>query len=325
MNCPLIFIHQGSSDYLKWALYQARLKNRDITLLGDHSNEHYRQFFKFELIENLKNDDVKTFTENYVHMSSCSYQFEYLCFIRWFVLYEYMVRENLDYVFHLDSDVMVYTRLDDIADSYLPRYQACYHVPEQEYAEKRWMAGAGCSFWTRAGLKNFILFVIEQYALKIDDLRDKWRWHNEHSVKGGICDMTLLYLFYLKNKDKIGNVARSIEEGYCFDLNFNSGDNYFKQEYKTIRSVLFNNIKKITFQNNLPYGMNVKANKSIVFYNLHFQGRSKIFMFPYYTGDKSINDRIAYAGFAIPFLWKRLLTMVRNKINRYLHPKGKCN
>jgi hypothetical protein len=319
MNCPVVFIHQGSPDYLKWALYQASLNNKNITLLGDHSNEHYRGSFKFELIDNLKNENVKLFSEKYVHMSSCSYQFEFLCFVRWFVLYEYMIREDLEYVFHLDSDVMVYTGLDPIAQSFLKKYQACFHIPEQNFSEKRWMAGAGCSFWTRTGLQKFVQFILEEYALKLDDLREKWKWHNERAVKGGICDMTLLYLFYLKNTDKIGNVARSIDEGYCFDLNFNSGDNYFSHEYKTRHSILMNNIKVISFQDKLPYGMNIRAKKQIVFYNLHFQGRSKIFMFLYYTGKKSMEDRMTYLGFAIPFLWKRVFNSLRSRINKYLH------
>jgi len=231
-----------------------------------------------------------------------------------------MVRENLDYLFHLDSDVMVYTDLDVIANSFLNTYEACYHIPEQEFREKRWMAGAGCSFWTQKGLMKLCSFILEQYAYRIDELKDKWKWHNENRVNGGICDMTLLYLFYQKNKETIGNVAFTVDEKYCFDLNFNSGDNYYKKEYRTTRSILFNNIKKISFKNNLPYGRNLRADKNIAFYNLHFQGRSKIFMFPYYTGVKSMNDRISYVRFAIPFLWNRLTTMLRNKAGHFLHP-----
>jgi hypothetical protein len=314
MSCPIVMIHRGSADYLKLALRQAKLFNENIILLGDKSNEHFGQMFTFEYIENLENQNVKQFEQVYKHMSTNNYRFELMCFERWFILLEYMKRENLAIAIHLDSDVMVYNTLNEIAGSFLTKYQACYHIPEQLYEENRWIAVPHFSFWTRECLGQFCNFMLDQYSSKIAELKEKWKWHQDTSRRGGICDMTLLYLFYRKNSNIIGNLAPVADDiNYCFDLNLNTGDNYYKNEYSVRKSLFFNLIKKINFINGQPFCYNLKLNKSLALYDIHCQGKSKILMYKYFSGEKSARDLIDYLKFAGPFLWKRFVELIRYK------------
>jgi hypothetical protein len=282
--------------------------------LGDKSNEYYKDTYKFELLDNLENPYSKKFAGLYEHMSTNNYRFELMCIDRWFVLLEYMVREHVDYLVHLDSDVMVYSNLDETVTSYLSGHLMCYHIIEQEYSAMRWVAGAGFSFWTRKGLKLFCDYILDQYTTGIEELRTKWKWHLETGKRGGICDMNLLYLFYLKNKDSIKNLGPvSDDESYCFDQNLASGGNYYQDEYRIKRTVFGDYIKKITFIKKQPYGYNLRLNKQVAFYSLHCQGKFKILMYGYYSGKKSWADFLAYMNFAGPFLWKRFKELIRYK------------
>jgi hypothetical protein len=250
-------------------------------------------------------------------MSTNNYKFELMCIDRWFVLLEYMVRENIECLVHLDSDVMVYTNLDEIVKTYLSGRLACYHIIEQDYNAMRWVALASFSFWTQKGLKLFCDYIMDQYTAGIGELKNKWKWHLDTGKRGGICDMNLLYLFFLKNKDSIKNLGPvSDNESYCFDQNLASGANYHQDEYMIRKTVFGDYIKKITFILKQPYGYNLRLNKQVAFYSLHCQGKYKILMYSYYSGKKSFGDFLGFLNFAGPFLWKRFKELIRYKFSK---------
>ncbi len=314
MDCPIAIIHKGSPDYLKWSLLQVKLFNSDITLIGDLSNKYHEKTVKYTLIDNLKSEDAKRFKGIYQHFSANNYNFEVFCFERWFILLEYMKQNNLERIVHLDSDVMVYMNLNKLVIDELTKYQASYHVPNQEYSGMRWIAVPHISFWTRAALQSFCDFIINQYTSGIEELKSKWEWHKISKVGGGICDMTLLYLYYIKNTERIGNLAPTNEvDGFVFDLNINSGENYFQDEFKTKYAPLFKKLKRIKFIGGIPHGYNLKLNKNVTFGNLHCQGKSKLLMYFFFSGRKTLVDLYNYLIFAFPFLWKRYLQMLRSK------------
>jgi hypothetical protein len=317
MGYPIIIMHRGASDYLKWAIKQAKLNNDNVVLLGDKSNENFREFCSFGYLDDLDNAYSRKFTGLYEHMSTNNYKFELMCIDRWFVLLQYMVRENIEYLVHLDSDVMVYTNLDETVETYLREHLMCYHVIEQDYNAMRWVAGAGFSFWTMKGLKLFCDFIIDQYTQGIGELRAKWKWHHDTGRRGGICDMNLLYLFYQKNKDSIRNLSLiSDDETSCFDLNLASGANYYQDEYRIKRTLFGDYIKQITFIRNQPFGYNLRLKRKVAFHSLHCQGKYKILMYSYYSGKKSFDDLLGFLNFAGPFLWKRFRELLRYKFDR---------
>lgn len=317
MGYPIVIMHRGASDYLKWAIKQAKLNNDHVVLLGDPSNEHFRTLCDFEYLDRLDNAYSRKFAGLYEHMSTNNYKFELMCIDRWFVLLEYMVQKSIDCVVHLDSDVMVYTNLDDTVKTYLKGNLMCYHVIEQDYSAMRWVAGAGFSFWTREGLALFCDYILDQYTSGIGELRNKWKWHLDTGRRGGICDMNLLYLFFLKNREQIRNLAHiSDDETYCFDLNLASGANYYPDEYRIRRTFFGDFIKEITFTGKQPYGYNLRLKKKVAFHSLHCQGKYKILMYSYYSGKKSFADLLGFLNFAGPFLWNRFKGLLSYKFGK---------
>jgi hypothetical protein len=283
-------------------------------LLGDQSNKHFSQYGRFYDLDTLQNEYSKQFAGLYRHMSSNNPRFEFICIERWFLLYEYMVRENIKACVHIDSDVMVYPNLDAIVADYLKKAIACYHIIEQEYESMRWVASAGFSFWTREGLKRFCEFVIQQYRQGMQELESKWNWHCDTGRRGGICDMSLLYLFYRKHPEHILNLAPVADNAFCFDGNIASGTNFHADEFKVKRTIFGDYIKQITFIDHEPYGYHLLLKKRIAFYCLHCQGKFKILMFWYYTGERTWTDISEYLHFAAPFIWSRFKELIRYKL-----------
>ena len=99
-------------------------------------------------------------------------------------------------------------------------------------------------------------------------MTEKWRWHVTNKIDGGICDMTLLWHF-VQDK-KISILTDVLNDGSTFDHSINQSSNYRENEYE-----FENGIKKIMFQDSLPYAFNLLQNKKVLFHNLQFQGNSK--------------------------------------------------
>ena len=112
MNCyPIIVLHRGANDYLRVCLSQAKFSNPNsrVILLGDESNvniakeagvEHYliNDYFK----------QAQEFQKIYRHYSTNPYDFELFCFQWWFVIGEFIEKNNIDKFLHIDSDVLLY-------------------------------------------------------------------------------------------------------------------------------------------------------------------------------------------------------------------------
>lgn len=326
MEVPVIIIHRGYSSYLKWALLQAKLQNKKVILLGDSSNEHLKDFVEFYRIENFQSPLLKDFAAAYVHMSTNDRKFEFTCFERWFVLLEFMTQENFETTLHLDSDVMLFDNMSEVLDSFQESTLAAYHIPEQTYEEKRWVAIPHTSLWTKNGIKQFCEFMLSSYQHNLQELKDKWKWHLDTTKRGGISDMALLYLFFVKHGQVIINLARPridySGKPYTFDLNINTSENFDRNEFSMGRSSFFFNTKRLKADHGRFKGYSIVRNDYITFASLHCQGKAKILMFLFYQGTKKLKDKIEFMGFALSFIRKRTSTFIDyqfKKFFRYFH------
>lgn len=95
---PVILVHKGNTFYLKPVLEHIRLFNPDtrICLLSDASTKG-----KFDFVEHYNLEDysagAKSFEAVYNHMSSNPYEFELICFQRWFYAWDFAKAQGLDY------------------------------------------------------------------------------------------------------------------------------------------------------------------------------------------------------------------------------------
>jgi len=138
--------------------------------------------------------------------------------------------------------------------------------------EYRWSASGCSSYWKKDSLVEFCNFIDFIYSSDdgVQKLQQKWNNHIQNNQEGGICDMTLIWLFYeFKNRKNIAILSEVYEES-CFDDNINSSENRYENEYK-----MNNGIKEIKWENDIPYCYNILQNKWIRFNTIHFQGSAK--------------------------------------------------
>lgn len=278
----LVFIHNRYQWYLPFVLNQAKSVNPDanIALLGDcwHPN-----LIGTAAIEKLgSSQQIEQFTDKYKHMSTNSYEFELFCWLRWFHLWDYMRRNSIRSVVHLDSDVLLFSSLAEIKSDYDRAIDDCgYAIPEQSFESMEWTAAAHISYWTIERLAEFCEFAIESFCSDryLQLYQKKWNWHQQHNLNGGICDMTTLYLFWLERESSIFNLCKQHHQ-HVFDNNMNFSANYKNNEFETDKG-----IKKIEFIDNKPLLTAIADGSRVRVHGCHFQGAAKKYIPAYYRGE----------------------------------------
>lgn len=104
-------------------------------------------------------------------------------------------------------------------------------------------------------------------------IKSKWDWHISNNKPGGVCDLTLLWLFVeSRNRDRIVNltpVIQSTENG-TFSHKISGDENSRQGEYR-----MNGRLKEIQWRGGIPYGFNVRLGEWVRFKNIHLQGGDK--------------------------------------------------
>ena len=284
-NVPIVLIHRGYGWYLYYTLNQINSlgSNSSLYLLGD--KEVLKAFDKTDSININKLSGFKSneFIESYIHMCTNPYDFELFCFLRWFYLLEFMKSEKIAKVLYLDSDILLYTPLEEIFNIYGRDLLNCgFMIPQQEYNSLSWAGSGGTSYWHYEALEEFCHFLTATYKDRemLPLYQQKWDYHKAKKIGGGVCDMTAFYFFWRRESKHITNFSKIVQD-HAFDANINLSMNYYKNEFKMCGS-----FKKINFKNNKPFGKNIDQNRDIRFHTLHFQGAAKWSMPMFYTGNQ---------------------------------------
>lgn len=263
---PVILIHSGFQDYLKYTLLQA-CKDNNVILIGTHDYIKHKNltFYNIEDYTLYCNE----FVQLYEHKSTNGYDYELFCFLRWFILKDFMETHHLETIFYIDSDVMLYVNVTDEYPKYSQYDMTLLH-----------RCAAVSSFFTKQGLDNFCKFVLNTYENKDEYNYKKISSHFDVLQKskkdGGVCDMTYFDFFHYYDEGggpgKVGEMMTIIDDA-TYDHNINTPDQYFD----------FDSIKKIELINHIPYGYSHKLKKKIKFNSLHFQGGAKQYINQYFT------------------------------------------
>lgn len=259
---PIVFIHYGKSDYLKYSLGQAKKANPKSTtyLIGDSLIDIY------DLIEHRFISDysqgAQYFRNIYRHFNETNYEYELFNFQRWFILKEFMVGNDLNNALYLDSDVMLYADIGIEQEKF----------NQYSFTLSRGHCGCVCFINNVEALGKFCQFLIDIYSKKDRYHYDKMLSHyvvrKMNQLPGGACDMTALELFSKQEFGNIGEVSHIID-GSTYDININISDPGFEMD---------EGIKKIIWRENVPYGIHLRTGKEIKYNSLHFQGRAKKLM-----------------------------------------------
>jgi hypothetical protein len=176
----------------------------------------------------------------------------------------------------IDSDAIVLQNLSEISKNYLLANQFCAGISTRHQDPFDWASSPHTSFWTLAGLENFLSFLKNLYSSETRALLDqKYQWHTRNHIPGGICDMTALFLWQKDRKD-ICNLAKAHMEGLpLFDNNLNEDGNMVRQEFLMVKNV---KLKKIIRKDNIFWAHTQGDFKATPVMALHFQGRAKVCM-----------------------------------------------
>ena len=192
---------EGKSWYLPYALEQARSANRRQNGNANQREGRFQETSGLNRLRQLQeNSRDEDFLRRYRHRPSNGERFEVFCWLRWFSLLEYMRGRSWS-VWYLDSDVLLYSGIDEIHAAYSPGLTDCgFLIPRAGIHVVR----VGATMPMRVILDGNGLwrdFVISQLGpFKKESIsqlyEEKWAHHVRTGSPGGICDMTTLYLFW---------------------------------------------------------------------------------------------------------------------------------
>jgi hypothetical protein len=303
----VFLIHHGKQDYLQIAAVETQKSGNKVILIGDDAKtgKMCSAYYNDSLID-LPN--YQEFEAQYVHMSSAPRVFELLCFKRYFYLYAIAKQRGLNQFWMIDSDAIVLQDLSKITNDFLLSNNYCAGISTRHQSKYDWASSPHTSFWTLKGLEDFIYFLKNLHKGESRSLLDeKYQWHLNNDIPGGICDMTALFLWQ-KNKGDVFNLAKAHHEGFpLFDNNLNEDGNMSAREFLMVKNV---RLKKITHEGAQYWAYLQKDGSQISVAALHFQGRAKSCMATFQK-----TQEITYWSYA-PYSFVQYVQKRKNSLRR---------
>lgn len=248
---PIVLIHIGNSPYLKYSIEQARQSNRrsPIILIGDEDSDQGYPQAEFFLMNHYLGDALE-FVKVYEHMNTNSRDFELFCFIRWFLLFDFMRKHNLKNAVYIDSDIMLYENM--------------YHEQFALYEYDLAIAGVAPPALINniEALAAFCSFAVECYTdpQRLSWLKNRFDMMQANGQRGGNCDMTIWELFVRQTDYRLYDLSQ-LCQGATYDKGILASDGF---EMDGV-------MKRIIWRDGQPYGVPLEGGEPVRFKGLHFQ------------------------------------------------------
>jgi len=283
-NKSIVIFHKGSQDYFIDCV-NVNSKFNFVYVIGDEFNKNLflsNSNVKHIIMDEFTSPNIIRFIKCFINYSTNLHNYELFCFLRIFYIYELLIRENIKDIFHLDSDCVLYEKLENITFN----KNICYSL--QKHAQKNNEYNmVGCvhnALLNKEFCEKFIqlCFDIYENKTKFYLIKPKIDWHKKNNISGGICDMTLYYLLYSENiidVEDLNDIIIINGEKCTFDHNlsnsygFNGDDTY----------IMKNGIKSLTKEknkNNNEKKIYATTNDGILIrlLTIHFQDNKKKFI-----------------------------------------------
>jgi len=220
--------------------------------------------------------DYARFRDAYVHLSSNSPEFEMVCFRRYFLLAKYLAAHPECRRFVLiDSDVLLFRGVGAHIGRLAGAADFCGSCLRLRDGWDPCQISPHVSYWTSAGLLHFVAHVLDTYTTRggLKKLREIAAQFAAKGVRGGVSDMTLLYLW----AHATGNAApiNRVFDGGVIDHNINGGSNLLANEFRVRGGA-----KRIEEIDGHPCLTATATGEAIRVMALHFQGSAKMAMQP---------------------------------------------
>ncbi|MEZ2293496.1 hypothetical protein [Variovorax sp. RCC_210] len=229
----------------------------------------------FVLAQTDAGASYERFCKSYVHLSSNSPEFEKICFRRYFLLAQFLESnpEVREFVL-IDSDVLLFQG----ASAHI-----AHLVGRADFSGSATQAGDGwnpcqisphVSYWSASGLRRFVAYVLDSYATPSGrrKLREIAARFAARGVRGGVSDMTLLYL-WARTTGNDAPINRQLD-ATVIDHNINGGQNLVPREFKVRGGA-----KRVAYRDGKAW-LTTEGGEATRVVALHFQGSAKMAM-PY--------------------------------------------
>ncbi len=211
---PIVFIHLSNSEYLPYTLGQAKMKNLNspVILIGDDTNNVFP--FATHVHMNRYCKQAVEFQKIYKHFSPNGFIFEQFCFLRWFLLRDFMLAHGLKRVLHVDSDVLLYA---DVNAEQANWKDAELSVVNGEYAGNMFVNG------TR-GLEDLCAIIWDMYAAPGADERLAALLESRRCPgRFAVSDMAAMRNLFDANRHRMAEMTGIQPDGSYWDMNVRSG------------------------------------------------------------------------------------------------------
>lgn len=276
-HIPVVLIHKFNvkphkTDYAAHAINQSLFFNNATFSITDYTPDTKSNELHVNLpFEEYITEEYLSFYHNYEHMSTNPVEFEKACFLRFFILKEFMQRNNFNKIFHIDSDVLLYTTIED----HVQRFNTDFTLSNSQHIAN--------SFLSLNFVQDFCKKIHEVYTKKEDHFwfRDMKKIYNRMSLEGrpgGIVDMSYLEQYKKRNecnelKLTCGEMTE-IKDDRVFDFSMKHNKGGFQMK---------DGVKNITFVDKIPFCYNEELQKNVQFLSLHFLGNTKEILHNYVT------------------------------------------
>jgi hypothetical protein len=253
---PIVFIHLFKSEYLPFTLGQAKMKNLNspVIIIGDDSNNIFP--FATHLHMNRYCKQAVEFQKIYKHFSPNGFIYEQFCFLRWFLLRDFMRAHSIQRLIHLDSDVLIYV---DVNQEQKNWQHAELSLINGDCAGNMFVNGA-------AALEELCQSIWDMYASPGAEQRLAALSEQRHSTgRLAVSDMVPLRAFYDANRHRVAEMTGIQYDGSYWDANVHLDEGFETESGR----------KRYRFDNGRPYCRHVATSRDIFFKSLHFQGIAK--------------------------------------------------
>jgi hypothetical protein len=312
-SLPIFFFHKGSDKGLFFdkVIKQAQQSNgkENVFVLTD---ANFHLFSDYNCIDTSKfNYGSADFDKLYKHHSSNNYFFEKVCFDRWFIINAIVNDLQIDYFFHVDSDVLILEDLKPVYNDILKnKYDGTMMFFEDGLGSS--ITSGHSSFWSRKLINDFCAFVCRKYEDSTEfDILLKDATAGKFYNNTNLSDMILLDVFRTETKPATLSLLSLEERNICFDFNLNASYNGCKHSFE-MRP--FSKIKKINKRDDGWYGQVKGEDKlGLKFHTLHFQGYIIKTLIPNYVTSNGLYDSLQNYFNAKYFFFSRNLRMFKNR------------
>lgn len=276
----VVIFHTNYQEYLKNNC-EITSKNNEIVIVGDSSVSSLSSMNNVEFVDYTKylnHYTIEEFKKYFKPYNTTKEEFVWLWYLRVFITGLFMEDYNLDKIFHIDSDNILLSNVNDL----LIDEENGYLISNNFDNPQHMTASIHSSLLSRNFFSEFIQLYEDLFLNKSKfELIEKKILFHEENGGGGICDMTLFYL--LNNLDLINvkNLMLPIKNNvgdeivFMNDLNDPEGYESSKQYKENFRGMIkiLNNKDLNKFQIFDELNM-----KNIDIANIHFQGKAKKYL-----------------------------------------------